>query len=136
MNITTIPDELGLAGGWQTSTDGYQLTAAGLDVDAAARWMVAHQARFVTITARPAPDGECRIEYHWDLEGRLLTLVTQTRGGRIPSIGLVCPAADWVEREVHEYFAVEFQGRGELPPLMLRRDHPAGIFTPRGGQKP
>ena len=97
--------------------------------------MVAHQARFVTITAQPAAGRECRMEYHWDIEGQLLTFVTQTHEGSIASINSLCPAADWVEREVHDYFAVDFWGRKNIPPLMLRPDDRPGVFSPDRGQK-
>ncbi len=102
MDIENIPHELGLSQSWEKHEDGLWLAALDLDVECMARWMGAHAGRFVTITARPAPGGECRLEYHWDMEGTLLTLVTQSHEGSIASISAVCPAADWVEREVHD----------------------------------
>ncbi len=136
MDFDSIPLELGLAQTWEKRADSLWITVPDLDVEKLAAWMAAHQARFVTITARPAAGRECRVEYHWDIEGQLLTFVTQTHEGSIASIHAICPAADWVEREVHDYFAVDFLGRADTPPLMLRpKDHP-GVFSPDGGQKP
>ncbi len=135
MDIENIPHELGLSQSWEKHEDGLWLAAQDLDVECMARWMSAHAGRFVTITARPAPGGECRLEYHWDIEGTLLTLVTQSHEGSISSISAVCPAADWVEREVHDYFAVDFIGRPNIPPLMLRPGDPPGVFSPDGGTK-
>jgi NADH:ubiquinone oxidoreductase subunit C len=45
----------------------------------------------------------------------------------MPSITDLCPAADWVERETREYFAVEFTGRETTKPLMTRAGDPIGI---------
>jgi hypothetical protein len=135
MDFNTIPVELGLSQSWEKHADGLWLAAPDLDVEKAAAWMIAHQARFVTITAQPAAGRECRMEYHWDIEGQLLTFVTQTHEGHIASISALCPAADWVEREVHDYFAVDFWGRKNIPPLMLRPNDRPGIFSPGGGQK-
>jgi NADH-quinone oxidoreductase subunit C len=97
-----------------------------------AEYMMTKCARFVTITARPAPGGECRLDYHWDLDGRLLTFVTTTHQGAIPTISAICPAADWVEREVRDYFAVDFLGRESSDPLMLRPQDQPGVFRRSG----
>jgi hypothetical protein len=101
--------------------------------------MVDQAARLVTITARPAPGGECRLAYHWDLTGQLLSLVTSTHDGVIPSIAAVCPAANWIEREIHDYFAVDFIGREDgLDPLVLRPGDLPGLFQwngPEGGEQ-
>lgn len=136
MNLDTIPVELGLKQKWEKRADGLWLAASDLDVEKMALWMTDHQMRFVTMTARPAAGKECRIEYHWDYEGQLLTLVTRTHEGSIPSISAICPAADWVEREIHDYFSVDFVGRKETPPLMLKPEDKPGIFSTDGGQKP
>jgi hypothetical protein len=135
MNFNSIPVELGLSQAWEKRADGLWLVAPDLDVEKLTAWMTAHQARFVTITAQPATGGECRMEYHWDMEGQLLTFVTQTHEGSIASIYALCPAADWAEREVHDYFAVDFGGRKDIPPLMLRSKDRPGIFINDGGEK-
>lgn len=92
--------------------------------------MTAHRARFVTITALPgAEEGGVRMSYHWDLDGQLLTIATCTRDNHMASIFDLCEAADWIEREIHECYAVEFEGRphehlllrpGQAPGLGLR----------------
>jgi Ni,Fe-hydrogenase III component G len=135
MDFNTIIVELGLAQPWEKRADGLWVTVPDLNVENVAAWMAAHQARFVTITARPAAGRECCMEYHWDIEGQLLTFVTQTHKGSIASISALCPAADWVEREIHDYFSVDFLGRPDISPLMLRSDDRPGIFSPDGGQK-
>ncbi len=114
---------------WQERSDGWWLEDAALDVQQAARMLCAAEARLATITAVPAAGGECRLAYHWDVGGRLLTMVTLTHGHSIPSIASICPAADWIEREIHDYFAIAFTGRADLPPLVLRENDPAGLFN-------
>jgi NADH:ubiquinone oxidoreductase subunit C len=49
------------------------------------------------------------------------------RGDAIASITDLCPAADWVERETREYFAIEFTGRKTTRSLMIRDGDPIGI---------
>jgi NADH:ubiquinone oxidoreductase subunit C len=82
--------------------------------------MNAIEARFITITAYQLPGDEgFRLEYHWDLNGQLLGFPFLLAGNTIESIYDICEAADWIEREVHEGFAVDFIGRA-YEPLQLR----------------
>jgi hypothetical protein len=72
-----------------------------------------------------------RLEYHWDLEGKVLGFAFNTAGStpdtaRIESIVDLCEAADWIEREVHEGFGINFIGR-EYVPLLLRVGDTPGI---------
>ncbi len=85
------------------------------------------RARFVTITATQLPGAEgLLLEYLWDLEGKLLGFSIRLTGNSIESIFDVCPAVDWIEREIHEGFAVEFTGR-EYEPLLLRAGDKPGV---------
>ena len=104
---------------WSSRTD--------LDVREVAGAMKAVSARFITITAyqRPANAG-FRLEYHWDLEGRLLGFRFDLAGNSAASICDIYEAADWIEREVHEGFAIEFTGR-DYEPLLLRKGDKAGV---------
>jgi len=126
--IDQIPAELGLPQAWEQEGACRRLVAPGLNVRQMAEYMLKLSARFVTITARPAPGGECRLDYHWDLDGQLLTFVTATHEGSIATISAICPGADWVEREVRDYFAVDFLGRESTDPLMLRPQDAPGVF--------
>jgi len=84
-------------------------------------------ARFVTITAYELPNKDgFRLEYHWDLEGRLLGVAFTIAGNSIESIFDLSEAADWIEREVHEGFAIGFSGR-EYEPLLLRPGDQPGV---------
>jgi len=94
-------------------------------------------ARFITITGYQLPGTEgFRLEYHWDLEGRLLGFAfniascraesAKIESAKIESIVDLCEAADWIEREVHEGFGIDFTGR-EYEPLLLREGDTPGV---------
>ena len=76
-----------------------------------ARVMAEAGARLVTVSASPLDAGEFRLIYHWDLEGSLLNCVVPVRDGALPGIARICPAADWIEREIHDYYGLNFTGR-------------------------
>ncbi len=128
MELESLRTRLGIAQAWDKRADGVWLESEDLDVEEMARCMCEAEARLATITAIPLSQEECRLAYHWDLEGQLLTFVTITRQGHIPSIAAICPAAEWVEREVHDYFRVQLTGRDTPPPLVLRPGDPPGFF--------
>ena len=54
---------------------------------------------------------------------------TSVPAGHIPTISDVLPAADWVEREIRDYYGIEFDGRAATPPLMLREGDVPGLFS-------
>lgn len=120
--------ELGLGEGWQWDKGSWWYVPQDrIDVRATTARMRELEARFVAITATEQPDKEIRLDYQWDFEGRLLSFVAFTEGGKIATIVDLSPAADWVEREIHEYFAVEFVGRESTKPLMTRPGDAIGI---------
>ena len=128
MDIEEIRERLGNKEAWVNKSEAWWLENPSLDVEKMARLMVETGARLVTVTASRAREDEFRVIYHWDLQGRLLNFVTTTHLITIPSITSICPAADWIEREIHDYFAVNFAGR-ELPTLVLSEQDPPGIFS-------
>ena len=100
---------------------------SGLNVREVARAMNAVRARFITITAYELPATEgFRLEYHWDLAGRLLGFSFPTAGNSMDSIFDICEAADWIEREVHEEYRIDFTGRA-YQPLLLREGGVCGV---------
>jgi hypothetical protein len=128
MDINRIHSLLDSRKTLERRADGWWLEDAGLDVKKMAGAMTGEGARLATVTAVPVSDHECRLIYHWDIGGLLINIATATRAGRIPSIAEICPAADWIEREIHDYFAVEFDGRAGMPPLVLGPEDRPGIF--------
>jgi len=98
-----------------------------LNVRDVARAMNSLGARFVTITTYELPaNGGFRLEYHWDLMGSLLGFTFPISGNTIESIYDLCEAADWIEREVHEEYRIDFTGR-EYEPLLLREGGVCGV---------
>lgn len=131
MNIEDIRQTLGMKGTPIEKSDGIWWHSPGLPVQRMAQVLTESNARLITITALPTDEAECRLIYHWDCQGELLHLSTLTQDKTIDSIAAVCPAADWIEREIHDLFAVVFSGRA-TPPLVLRAGDPSGIFLANG----
>jgi len=127
MDLDGIPSAIGAAGTWEKRADGWRLDVPGADPAVMARAMLDAGARLVTMTAISVPEGEFRVIYHWDVEGRLLNTAVMTKEETLPSISAITPAADWIEREIHDYFAVKFTGR-DLPPIFLAPEDPAGAL--------
>ncbi len=125
--------DLKLSESWEQKNGSWWGTMAKAEVRPAASRMLAESARLITLAATELPSHELRMDYHWDLGGQMVTLSTIADGKLIDSIADICPAADWAEREIHEYFAVEFPGRVDTMPLMLRMGDEIGINLHKGG---
>ncbi len=130
--LETISEKLGVAEQWNESRGTHWLNPGSLSVRQVATVMNGVHARFITITAYQLPGTEgFRLEYHWDLDGRLLGLPFLIVGNvperaKIESIFDLCEAADWIEREVHEEYSIEFTGRA-YEPLLLRKGDKTGV---------
>lgn len=84
-------------------------------------------ARFITITASELPgDQGFRLEYLWDLDGQVFGFPFFATSKRIASIYDLCEAADWIEREIHDEYAIDFTGRA-CEPLLLREGDRPGV---------
>jgi len=131
-SLESIREKLGIAGPWVESRGAHWLNPGTLSVRQIAAAMNEAHARFVTITAYQLPGAEgFRLEYHWDLDGRLLGFPFTIAGSsiespKIESIYDLCEAVDWIEREVLEGFAIDFAGR-EYEPLLLRMGDKPGV---------
>lgn len=124
--------QLGLGDAWEQVNGSWWITPEGKDVHAIAKQMAACRARFVSITVVEDGAGEFNLNYHWDLNGQLLTVLMHTQEQRIASIYHLVPAADWAEREIHDYFAIAFSGRETMQPLMLRVGDTPGVHLGKG----
>ena len=103
------------------------LTIPAPDVRRMAAAMDRRCARLVTISSSQLPENAgIALRYHWDLDNQLISVDTVAGAGSIASIRDICPAADWVEREIHEYFAMNFEG-ADYAPLMLRHGDAVGV---------
>jgi len=127
IDLDQIRQTLGVTEPWVESCGTHWLSPGSVTVRELAVLMNATGARFITITAYQLPGAEgFRLEYHWDLEGRLLGFPFIVAGNSFASIYDLCEAADWIEREVHEGFAIDFTGR-EYEPLLLRAGDTPGV---------
>lgn len=129
MDADTILTELGVQAPWERRRDGLWVETPEFDARAMTRLLRSLEARWVTLTVTPVPDGGFRIIYHWDLDGELLNFAVTLPVARTDSIADLLPAAEWVERETHDYYALEFLGRDDTPALMLRPGDEAGLFS-------
>jgi NADH:ubiquinone oxidoreductase subunit C len=126
-SLESIPEKLGSKEAFVEKGGVHWLTLGAINVRALATAMNELQARFITITAYQLPKEEgFRLEYHWDLEGRLLGFYFVLQSNSIESIFDLCEAADWIEREIHEEYSLEFTGR-EYEPLLLRQGDTTGV---------
>ena len=91
-------------------------------------------ARLLTASGLDAPD-HFEILYHWALDQLALVVTVRTRIAREPaeiaSITPVCPAAEWIEREMWELLGINFSGHPDLRHLVLQDDWPTGQFPLR-----
>lgn len=125
--LDSIPAKLGTAEPWVYKGGVNWLDPSPLSVRNLAKAMNALNARFVTITAYQLPASEgFRLEYHWDLDGQMLGFPFRLSGNSIDSIFDLCEAVDWIEREVHEGFGIDFLGR-DYEPLLLRPGDKLGV---------
>jgi NADH:ubiquinone oxidoreductase subunit C len=123
----TIPEKLGTTEPWVDKGGVHWLALDATKVRELAKVMNEIRARFITITAYQLPKDEgFRLEYHWDLNGQLLGFSFQLTGKSIDSIFDLTEAADWIEREIHEEYGIDFTGR-EYEPLLLRQGETMGV---------
>ena len=66
-------------------------------------------------------------------EGELLGFAFVIAGNEVPSIFHLTEAVDWIEREIHEEYAIEFTGR-DYEPLLLREDSRPGVYLHEVGK--
>ena len=126
-SLETISEMLGTAEPWIDKGGVHWLDPGSASIRDLATAMNALQARFITITAYQLPKDEgLKLEYHWDLDGQLLGFPFKLAGNSIESIYDLCEAVDWIEREIHEGFAIDFPGR-EYEPLLLRQGDTPGV---------
>lgn len=126
---------LGTLGGGEVRRrpDGWWVEAPAGDVVAVARGMVGLGARLVTITGVALPEGETELIYHYAVGTATVSVRTETRRQAIASITPVTPAAGWIEREVADLYAVDFEGHPQRRRLVRPPALPAGFFRRPSG---
>jgi NADH:ubiquinone oxidoreductase subunit C len=104
------------------------ISAPQLDVTAMARDMKAMAYRLITMTGQAGEGGETAIIYHYARREQYVSFKTLTRGGAIASVTPTLRMASWVEREIHDFFAVDFIGHPNLIPLLRSPGVKEGFF--------
>lgn len=117
-------------------SDGLWVASTGLDVTEMAKQMLSQEITLSTMTAIAREDGETDLIYHYRVGGTSINVKTITRGNRAASIAPVCPTANWIEREIHDLYAVEFVGHPNLARLVLPPQLAPGLFRESGPANP
>jgi len=126
-SLESISARLGSTEPWVEKGGVHWLALDATKLRELAKAMNEIHARFITITAYQLPKDEgFRLEYHWDLNGQLLGFSFPLAGKSIESIFDLTEAADWIEREIHEEYGLDFSGR-EYEPLLLRQGETPGV---------
>ncbi len=93
------------------------------------------KARFVTASGIDAE--HCfEILYHFSYDelGCVITvkaIIDDRQNPSIESIAPFLPAAEWVEREIHDILGIEFKNHPNMRRLILADDWPAGVYPLR-----
>lgn len=90
--------------------------------------------RFATATGIDVRDG-IDILYHWvfDKVGAVITLKALAAAPemKIDSIANVVPAANWIEREIHDLLGANFVNHPDMRRLILDDSWPEGVYPLR-----
>jgi len=84
-------------------------------------------ARFNTATAADHPDSiEIMYHFNFDRQALIVTLTVYAPKGdcAVDSLLPMMRGAEWIEREIHELFGVDFTGHPDIRPLLLPDDWP------------
>jgi Ni,Fe-hydrogenase III component G len=91
-------------------------------------------ARFQIATGVDTREG-IEVMYHWALDGDdcLVTIraLLEHEHPAVDSIAGICPAAEWIEREMWELLGIDFRDHPDLRHLLLDDDWPEGDYPLR-----
>lgn len=113
--------------------DGWWMTAPDLDVVEMARRMKEWGMRFSTMTGSMLPGNETMVIYHYCLDSQVYNIKVPTRGNSLPSISVILPAADWIEREIQDLYRTHFAGHPHPERLIRPVNMEPGLFREPGG---
>jgi NADH-quinone oxidoreductase subunit C len=108
--------------------DGIWIIAPDLDVATMAHEMTRLGFRLSTMTGLAQDDGQTGVIYHYVAAGCAVHFKTRSRGGTQPSIAPIVRAASWIEREIHDFFGLRFEGHPNLAPLLRPHELREGFF--------
>ena len=95
--------------------------------------------RFVIATGIDSDDCfEVLYHYAYDQTGSIITLATKIHDREKPAIESITPllpAAEWIEREIHDILGIDFKNHPNLKRLILADDWPEGVYPLRKEEK-
>jgi membrane-bound hydrogenase subunit alpha len=95
--------------------------------------------RFVIATGIDSDDCfEVLYHYSYDEMGCMVTLkafIRDREGPAIESIAPFLPAAEWIEREIHDILGIDFKHHPDMRRLILADDWPEGVYPLRKDAK-
>jgi NADH:ubiquinone oxidoreductase subunit C len=136
MQPSDLIDFSGISGtqDWRPDKDAWWMDAPALDIVAMANLCQQNGARLVTLSGLAA-GSETEVIYHYFWQGHALNLRVRSRDQSLPSIAALTPAAEWIEREIHDLYAVNFVGHPALTPLIRPPELAPGFFRLPGGRE-
>jgi len=91
--------------------------------------------RFVIVTGIDAEDCfEVLYHFSYDQLGTVITVKAFIRDRENPAIESIAPflpAAEWIEREIHDILGIDFKNHPNLRRLILADDWPEGVYPLR-----
>jgi Ni,Fe-hydrogenase III component G len=91
--------------------------------------------RFVIETGIDSDDCfEVLYHYSYDETGCVITIKAFIRDRKLPAIESITPflpAAEWIEREIHDILGIDFKNHPNLKRLILADDWPEGVYPLR-----
>lgn len=114
--------------------DGLWMIAPQLDVVQMATTMHQNGAILSTITASAIADNETEIVYHYWIDKQAINIKVKTQNNAIQSIAPVLHAANWIEREIHDLYSVDFINHPNLTRLLRPPQLAQGLFREPGGK--
>jgi NADH:ubiquinone oxidoreductase subunit C len=91
--------------------------------------------RFVIVTGVDADDCfEVLYHFSYDQLGFVITVKAFIRDRERPAIESITPflpGAEWIEREIHDVFGIDFKNHPNLKRLILADDWPEGVYPER-----
>jgi len=103
-------------------------------IEVAERMFAMDGCRLATATAIDVRDG-IDVLYHWCFEpaGAVVTLkvLAERPELTVDSIANIIPAANWIEREMHDLLGVNFRNHPDMRRLILDDSWPEGVYPLR-----
>lgn len=112
----------------ESRIDGFWFVLSGNDRKKLADAARSLEFRLSTATCLERGDGEFDVIYHFVHASLSVNIRTTTKGQHLPSLAIFIPSASWIEREIHDLYAVSFDGHPDPRPLVRPPQLPEGFF--------